>query len=73
MAGVVRVEPSSDGWEVRLNGRSFPFPTQGEAEAVGRQLARKERLEFVLHDMGGVVRDRISYGGDTSHLPATQL
>lgn len=73
MSAVVRVEPSRVGWEVSLDGRSFLFTTQGEAETVGRQLARKEKLEFVLYDMRGVIRDRVSYGGATTHLPATQL
>jgi Uncharacterized protein conserved in bacteria (DUF2188) len=73
MAAVVRVQPSTVGWEVRLDDRSFLCPTQGEAEMVGRRLARKEKLEFVLYDTRGVVRDRVAYGGETSHLPASQL
>ncbi len=45
---------------------------QRDAEIVGRRIARTEKLEFVLHGVDGVVRDRVSYGGDTSHLPATR-
>jgi hypothetical protein len=73
MAPVVRVQPSSVGWEVEVGSRTFLFPTQGEAEDMGRRVARTEKLEFVLYDMKGVVRDRVSYGGDTGHLPATEL
>ena len=73
MTAVVRVQPSNGGWRVEVDGRTFVYSTQGEAEIVGRRLARTEKLEFVLYDMGGVVRDRVSYGGDTSHLPATEL
>ena len=73
MADVVRVRPRNGGWQVEVDGRTFLYSTQTEAEIVGRRVARSEKLEFVLHDMSGVVRDRVSYGGDTSHLPATEL
>ena len=73
MAAVVRVQPSNGGWLVDIGGRTFLFSTQREAEIVGRRVARTERLEFVLHGVDGVIRDRVSYGGDTSHLPATEL
>ena len=73
MADVVRVQPSDRGWQIDVDGRAPFYSTQGEAEIVGRRVARTEKLEFVLYDMGGVVRDRVSYGGETSHLPATEL
>jgi hypothetical protein len=73
MSAVVRVQPCNSGWQVEVEGRISSFSTQREAESVGRRLARAERLEFVLYDTGGIVRDRVSYGGDTSHLPATEL
>ena len=73
MAAVVRVHPSNGGWQVEVDGRTFPFSTQREAEIVGRRVARTEKLEFVLYGTDGIARDRLSYGGDTSHLPATAL
>jgi hypothetical protein len=73
MADVVRVQPSDGGWQVDVGVRTLLYSTQGEAEIVGRRIARAEKLEFVLYDTGGVVRDRAPYGGDTSHLPATEL
>ena len=73
MAAVVRVQPSNGGWRVEVDGRTFLFSTQREAEIVGRRAARAQKLEFVLHGVDGVVRDRVPYGGDTSHLPATEL
>lgn len=73
MAAVVRVQPSNGGWLVNMGGRTLLFSTQREAEIVGRRVARTEKLEFVLYDVDGVIRDRVSYGGDTSHLPATEL
>lgn len=73
MADVVRVRPCNGGWQVEVDGRTFLFSMQREAEIVGRRVARTEKLEFVLHGVDGIVRDRVSYGGDTSHLPATEL
>ena len=73
MADVVRVQPGNGGWHVDVGVRTLLYSSQGEAEIVGRRIARAEKLEFVLHDKGGVVRDRVSYGGETSHLPATEL
>ena len=73
MATVVRVRPSNGGWQVEVDGRRLLFSTQREAEIVGRRAARMQKLEFVLYGVDGVIRDRVSYGGDTSHLPATEL
>ena len=73
MAAIMRVQPSNGGWLVEVGGRTFLFSTQSEAEIVGRRVARTEKLEFLLYGTDGVVRDRLSYGGDTSHLPATEL
>lgn len=73
MGAVVRVRPSNGGWQVEVDGRRFLFSMQREAEIVGRRVARTEKLEFLLYGTDGVVRDRVSYGGDTSHMPATEL
>jgi uncharacterized protein DUF2188 len=51
---------------VEVAGRTFAFSTQADAEVVGRQVARAEKLEFLLHGADGVVRNRLAYGGDTS-------
>jgi hypothetical protein len=73
MADVVRVRPRNGGWQVEVDGRTLLYSTQTEAEIVGRRVARTETLEFLLYNRDGIVRDRVSYGGDTSHLPATEL
>jgi hypothetical protein len=69
--GACAREPACD--KVALNAkvrdvgvRTLLYSSQGEAEIVGRRIARAEKLEFVLHDTGGVVRERVSYGGETS-------
>jgi hypothetical protein len=39
-------------------------PTQAEAEQVGRDLAKPEQVEFVLHNQAGAIREKDSYGND---------
>lgn len=39
-------------------------PTQTEAARAGRELARKDGTEFLLHAKDGHIRDRSDYGGD---------
>ncbi len=73
MNRVVRVHPSEAGWLVDVAGHVSVFRTQAEAEEVGRNVARTDEVEFLLYDARGLVRERVSYGGDTSHLPATEL
>jgi hypothetical protein len=60
MPDVVRVQPGDGGGQVEVDGRTLLYSTQGEAEIVGRRIARTEKLEFVLYDAGGGVRDRVS-------------
>jgi hypothetical protein len=38
--------------------------TQKEAEKKGRQTARNDKTEFLLHNKQGQVRERDSYGPD---------
>lgn len=39
-------------------------PTQGNAEGAARELARKEKVEVVIHRPDGRIRDKDSYGND---------
>ena len=63
----MHVVPHPRGWAVKKEGArraSAVFPTQREAEQYGRNLARRERVEFVLHRRDGQIRDKDSYGND---------
>ena len=62
----VHVVPRSDGWAVEASGleSGAPYSTQKEAAAVGRQLARQQETEFVLHGRDGKIREKRSYGND---------
>ena len=69
----VWVQPhhTDDGrWQVRREGASRAsrvFDTQREAASFGCQLAKRERVEFVLAGRDGKVRERDSYGHDPAN------
>lgn len=67
MAKNVRVTPQGNKWAVKRDGNtkaSSVHDTQKEAEQKGRQTARKEGAEFILHNRKGQIRERDSYGSD---------
>jgi uncharacterized protein YdaT len=67
MAKNVHVTPQGDKWAVRREGSqraSSLHDTQKEAEKKGRQIARNDKTEFVLHGKQGQIRERDSYGSD---------
>lgn len=63
----VHVTPRGDKWAVLREGgerASSLHDTQRSAEQAGRQLARNDRTEFLLHGQNGRIRERDSYGND---------
>jgi hypothetical protein len=40
------------------------YPTQGEAIERGREIARNQQTELVIHRRNGEIRDSDSYGND---------
>ena len=63
----IEVAPNGTGWKVSQQGRVTPvatFPTKAQAEAQGRQLARQQRVEFILKGLDGRIQSRDSYGND---------
>ncbi len=63
----VHVTPQSGKWAVKREGSqraSSLHDTQKEAEKRGRQTARNDKTEFVLHGKQGQIRERDSYGND---------
>lgn len=56
-----------EGWAVRGEGNSRDTavrPTQREAIDTARGIARNQGSEVVIHDRGGRIRDKDSYGPD---------
>ena len=54
-------------WGVRGDGNkrlTVITPTKAEAEKIGRDIARNQRTELVIHDRHGKIQDKDSYGND---------
>lgn len=67
MSKNVHVVPHQDGWAVRIegNGRvTSVHQTQRDAIDSGRDRARRDGSEFLIHGENGRIRDRDSYGND---------
>jgi uncharacterized protein (TIGR02271 family) len=65
----VHVESRESGWAVVREGSEQAItvhPTQSEAAAEGRELARRDETEFFLHAQDGRVREHRNYGEGSS-------
>jgi len=63
----VHVEPKDGKWAVVREGSSrasSTHATQKEAERAGRTAAKRDKVEFFLHNRQGRIRLRDSYGND---------
>jgi hypothetical protein len=63
----VHVVPHDDGWAVKKEGNersSSVHPTQKEAMDAGRNIAKTEQSELVIHGRDGRIRDSDSFGKD---------
>lgn len=61
------VVKSSDGWAVKKGGATKAtkiFPTQNEAAAHGRTIAKNQKAELYIHGRDGTIREKNSYGND---------
>ena len=59
----IHVQPTGNQWIVRsAEEPEAKFQNQYDAETFGRNVAREEKSEFILHDAQGNVRKRDSYG-----------
>lgn len=56
-------------WQVKKEGNekaSKLVDTKKEAEKVGRELAKKEKSELVIHNKDGKISDKDSFGNESS-------
>ena len=61
------VVPTKDGWAVKGAGSpraTKVFDTQGEAIKRGREIARNQRSELLIHGRDGRIREKNTYGRD---------
>lgn len=69
---LIHVMPSGDDWVVKREGEDDPLSThrtQAEAEEAGREVAKREEVEFMLHGSDGRIREKDSYGNDPRDIP----
>jgi Uncharacterized protein conserved in bacteria (DUF2188) len=63
----IHTVPHGGGWANRREGAprvSKVFPTKAAAQAAGRETARRERTEHIIHNKDGEIGSRNSYGND---------
>lgn len=64
----IHVTPHQDGgWQTKKEGASRAgsrHSTQGSAIERGREQARRDHVELVIHRQDGTIRDSDSYGPD---------
>ncbi len=63
----VHTVPHGDGWANRREGSSRvskEFDTKREAQDAGRDTARREHTEHVIHKKDGEIGEKNSYGND---------
>ncbi|WP_419949993.1 DUF2188 domain-containing protein [Candidatus Palauibacter sp.] len=61
------VIPAKDGWAVKGAGSpraTKVFDTQREAIERGREIARNQRSELLIHRRDGRIREKNTYGRD---------
>ena len=63
------IVPAKGGWAVKRAGSpraTKVFGTQEEAIAKGREIAKNQRSELLIHGRGGRIREKNTYGRDSS-------
>lgn len=61
-----------DGWANRREGASRvskQFDTKAEAEKAGRETAKNEKTEHIIHKKDGTIGEKNSYGPDAYPPP----
>lgn len=61
------VTPHGGQWQVKRENAvraTKTFDTQKEAIVYGRNIAKHQKSELVIHDRHGRIRDKDSYGND---------
>jgi hypothetical protein len=61
------VVPHNDGWAVRAEKSqrvTKEFDTKAEATSFGREIARNQQSELVIHGKNGIIQNKDSHGHD---------
>ena len=66
----VHVVPDGDGWAIEIDGTKHEsYDTQAAAIETGRERARQEQAELVIHGADGEIREKDSHGNDPRDIP----
>jgi uncharacterized protein YdaT len=71
----IHVTPHQDGWAVKKEGgerASSVHDTKAEALEQGRDQARNDHVELVIHRKDGTIQDSDSFGNDP-HPPQDKV
>ena len=69
MIGSIHIVPRGDTWGVLREGDDseiLSFMSEADALAVGRDIAKEDCAELVIHDADGAIRGLDFYGLDSS-------
>jgi hypothetical protein len=61
------IRGNNGGWQVRVEGKTRAqsiHNTQAEAAVVGKEIARRNKSERLIHGRDGRIRDRSTFGHD---------
>jgi hypothetical protein len=70
--GFIHTTYKDGEWINKIEGGeqvSGPHATKEEAVQAGRERARQDRTEHVIHNQDGIVSERSSYGNDPASRP----
>ncbi len=62
--GDIHTVPSGDGWANEREGQDRAIskhPTKDEAEKAGREVARGDKVEHLIHNKDGTISERHTY------------
>ncbi|NSX15639.1 DUF2188 domain-containing protein [Cupriavidus taiwanensis] len=67
----VHVAPIANGWVVEAEGwvgGQQKFTTEEEAIAAGTERAKRDKVELIIHNRDGRIRQRDSFGLDSRNI-----
>lgn len=63
----IHIVPHENGWAIekeQSERASRIMPTKEKAVEIGREMAKTQRVELVIHKKDGTIQDKDSYGND---------
>jgi hypothetical protein len=70
--GDIHTVPREDGWANEREGQDRAIskhPTKSDAEKAGRDVARRDKVEHIIHKQDGKIGERNTYRPKDSYPP----